>query len=722
MVKRLFVALLISVLFSPLCLVWSQEKGEASKPAVIENKKALPQQLPTQEKEKKDSTEKSAENATPKGGQPKANAEEDVEADKSRRKSEEILPASTKAWISVPDADDLEKQFDATQFGELGKQQALKPFAEHLEAQVRKWINDQNVRLNLKLDDLHGVHSGEICFAGVLPEDDNGKPLAGKHGLVFLMDVSKTEDRARELQTKINAELAKRKAKRTDGNIRGTKYTKWVIENPKLFRQKRFNFQAIVDGWMLVSNNEAVFREVIEKLANPDKVQSVETLAGQKTYQKIVANTNLGEYKAHIRWFVDPFGYIELSQQIKDDEAISKVPRDDVAQQLKNNGFDAFKGIGGHISVNTDEHEILHRTFTVAAKKNAVANERFYDLFDFKSPKKQLKIPNWVAPNSSSMVIGNWEYDNLLRGVGYFYDVWLENEGDFQRFLDDLKKDPQLRLDVRKMVPMLDDQLVVMSSIETPVDSKSERVVLGVPVTGDADFLIESLKRAQPEAKMLNIGGNKVIEVDTTVEPEIEVPFGVDIPEEDDPDQEEEDQPRLQLFEKRYFVIANNWLLVTNNKAYVRKLLAPGNNNLDKAADYQQVNEALAKLTDPQKICWRHFGRLDRSLRINYEMLRKGEMANAQNVLARVLNWLAASRAREKALAEGRDVDPDLIRKQQLDGAKLPADFDKALAPFLGPLGSVMEVEDDGWRITGCFLKKVANKPEAKEKKEDSDD
>jgi hypothetical protein len=105
---------------------------------------------------------------------------------------------------------------------------------------------------------------------------------------------------------------------------------------------------------------------------------------------------------------------------------------------------------------------------------------------------------------------------------------------------------------------------------------------------------------------------------------------------------------------------------------------------------------------------WKTFSRLDQSLQINYENLRRGEMAESQTVLARLLNQAAAQRRAEQARLAGEEVDPDEIRQQKLDGGKLPEDYQEEIAPFLGPTGSVLVSTEKGWRVTGCLLKKKA--------------
>ena len=89
--------------------------------------------------------------------------------------SEDLLPASTQAWFSVPDVALLDQQFEKTQFGQLTKDEALKPFIDSIRNQFRDWLNEKNVRLGIRIEDVQGVRSGEICLAGILPQQvDDG--------------------------------------------------------------------------------------------------------------------------------------------------------------------------------------------------------------------------------------------------------------------------------------------------------------------------------------------------------------------------------------------------------------------------------------------------------------------------------------------------------------------------------------------------------------------
>ena len=80
--------------------------------------------------------------------------------------TQNLLPATTKAWISIPDAKDLSDRFDRSQFGELAKNKTLKPFADSIKKQVKDLIDEQNVRLNLDVDPVEWCEFWRDLFCG----------------------------------------------------------------------------------------------------------------------------------------------------------------------------------------------------------------------------------------------------------------------------------------------------------------------------------------------------------------------------------------------------------------------------------------------------------------------------------------------------------------------------------------------------------------------------
>jgi hypothetical protein len=139
--------------------------------------------------------------------------------------------------------------------------------------------------------------------------------------------------------------------------------------------------------------------------------------------------------------------------------------------------------------------------------------------------------------------------------------------------------------------------------------------------------------------------------------------------------------------------VANGHLIVATHVDFIVELLQRplGTDLLTDAADYQQVQDALAKIGAGSS-SFRFFARTDESYRPTYELIRQGKMPEAKTVLGKLLN---------------RFLGPDekgILREQQIDGSKMP-EFD-AVRRYLGPAGMFVQSEENGWYMAGCLLSK----------------
>jgi hypothetical protein len=109
------------------------------------------------------------------------------------------------------------------------------------------------------------------------------------------------------------------------------------------------------------------------------------------------------------------------------------------------------------------------------------------------------------------------------------------------------------------------------------------------------------------------------------------------------------------------------------------------------AADYQRVVEEMSAL-GAESMAARLFSRSDEAFRINYELLRTNQMPKSQSIVGKILNEM---------LGDGK---PGSVRKARLDGSKLPPY--EAVRRYLGPAGTFVVTEKDGWFVTGFMLSK----------------
>ncbi len=632
--------------------------------------------------------------------------ESETDITKSSLRSTELLPASTRAWFSVPNTTDFEEHFNRTQLARLADDPEVSPFVEELTKQIRATLDEKNLRAGIKIESIRQIQTGEICFAGVLQDLVEGQAARGSHGLVILVDVTGNEDKAAEMLDEINSEVVKnRHGKIETLQIGGVDVQKVAIQNPKRIRQVRNRFQATCQGWLLIADNEEIFRDILRRLAAPDKINQSMTLSANPTFSRIMQETELFGNQPQFSWYIDPSGYARLIQQVNDEDQEIRRHSNDWAKVLENIGFDVLRGIGGNIgiamSAKDQELEMLSRTFALAPQDNLTEQQkRFFELIDFAKQKEGATEPHAMIPDSAGGFFGgSWDLSRLLNGVGYIYDSVME-EGAFKRMLDEFKTEPEFQIDVVKLIGMTDGQMFVFSTTEHPVTEASERMAIGIPLKADADvdYVLNSLKKAAKGSSWVTLAGKRGIEVDPTqqLDPDDQYTpppgFGLDDPE------EEEEAERFHLFQKRYMFVHNGILIVANERQFMRQLVSATRfKRLKDAEDYIRVKDTLGQLTDNDKVSFRRFVRLDRMLEANYEVLRSGKMAQSPTMVGRLLNRLHESNL---------DGATPGARTQKIDGTTLPEDFQKSIAPYLGVSGWVTEVEEDGWRITGCVLKK----------------
>jgi hypothetical protein len=158
-------------------------------------------------------------------------------------------------------------------------------------------------------------------------------------------------------------------------------------------------------------------------------------------------------------------------------------------------------------------------------------------------------------------------------------------------------------------------------------------------------------------------------------------------------EEETEPEEERKILPNSAITVAHGHLLVASHVDFIVDLLERplGSDMLTDAADYHQIDDALAKIGSGSD-SFRFFTRTDEAYRPTYELIRQGKMPEAKTVVGKVLNRLL-----------GPD-EKGILREQQIDGSKMP-DFD-AVRRYLGPAGVYVRSEDDGWFVAGCLLSK----------------
>ena len=92
--------------------------------------------------------------------------------------SDNLLPATTKGYVSIADLNALVDHFNRSQFGQLANDPTMKPFVDSIKRQIGQQGLKQLDQLGFSWDELDGVPGGEVAMATIqLSPDDSAVAL-----------------------------------------------------------------------------------------------------------------------------------------------------------------------------------------------------------------------------------------------------------------------------------------------------------------------------------------------------------------------------------------------------------------------------------------------------------------------------------------------------------------------------------------------------------------
>ncbi len=613
--------------------------------------------------------------------------------------SDVLLPDTTKGYVSVEDVDLLRTEFEKTQLGVLANDPLMKPFVEDLRKQIESKMGKTEVQLNINLDDLKDVYGGEVCLAVIQPGGD-----AEKHAMVLLVDVTGHLKQANALLADIDKQLQAQKAKRSEQKIDGATLISYVLPKERGAKEAQSAFYFVHNDQLCATDNEDTAKEMLSRFAGDGK----DALKDLPAYKATLADCEkaFGETPAHIRWFVEPFGYLETMRAAAGGR---KKRGTDMLKVIRNQGFDAIKGAGGFVSFSVNDTEAQHRTYIYAPPVNKDGEDKYKlaaRMLDF--PESTDLAPQaWVPDKVTNYITLYWEMQNAFEAAKTLVD---EAAGSpvFEDVLESLKKDPHgPQVDVRKdLIQRLGKRVSFFADYREPISPTCERWLIAfeaedpVTIAKTLDKLMDADPDANERVMVIGEKKQKVWEISREEAPaEVE---GLDIggPGFGDFEEEEEEEQAPPLLDHAAFTVIHGHLIITSHYDFMQEVLTKAGNapSLSKAEEYTKVGAALKKLGAGQNALG-FFTRSDKAYHVTYELIRQGKMPEAKSLFGNLLNGMLGPE------------EEGVLREQEIDGTKMPP-YEK-IRHNLGPAGAFMDVEEDGWSITGCLLKKEAGAKKA---------
>jgi hypothetical protein len=235
-----------------------------------------------------------------------------VAQDATRKTSEYFLPATTRAWVSISSITELETALYETKFGQLALDPDLAPVVESFSSQITDWLDNRNLKFAMNMDKVGKLNSGEVCFAAILNHAE-GQSEAANHAIVIVVDVAGHEADYQQLMSDIETDLTARKAESSEIEVLEQKVIRWQFEKPRGIAVRENVFFTRVDDRLIACDDLAILSEVMAAILSAEPLENV--LGKSEPFAKVRQRCLQGEadWKPQIRWFVEPFGYVELT-------------------------------------------------------------------------------------------------------------------------------------------------------------------------------------------------------------------------------------------------------------------------------------------------------------------------------------------------------------------------------------------------------------------------
>ena len=602
--------------------------------------------------------------------------------------SQQLMPETAKGYVSIPDYYRLEADFSKTQIGQLLADPVMQPFSDDLRRQLKEKWSEAHEPLGLSWEDMQDVPGGEVALARI-------QPSAGNAAVAMIVDVTGKLDEANKLLSKVALKMRARSATSETIQIDGVDLT--VYTDTRAKNKQAVFFVHPTHHQLVAADDLQIAKGILKRFAGDAK----DSLASVNAYQVAMQRTSKeqGDLVPHVRWFVEPFGFVEATRDANPNFRPKKSK--DLLTILRNQGFTAVQGVGGLVTFSDSAHDILHRTMVYAPAVERAPGDKNRDKFDL--AMRMLNFPNsdaavhqpptWIPRDLAAFVSLNID---LINGFEYSETLVDEWAGDpvFNDIMDSLKNDPSgPQIDVREeVVAHLGEHVIVISDYHLPIETDSERMLIAVELTdaGPVRRAVDKTMENDPNAIKITIGEWDVWEIadEEIVEPELEIDLGFEEFEFEEDDEKEPSLPTSAV------TVAYDHLIISSHREFIEKVLneAEQRQTLSGSIDYQTVQAALTKLGATAG-CVQTFSRTDEEFRGTYELLKQGKMPESKTLMGHLLNGMF-----------DEDPDDEKLRQQKLDGTKLPEY--QMVRRYLGPAGIFVVSHEDGWLATGCFLSK----------------
>ncbi len=624
--------------------------------------------------------------------------------------SEQLLPATTRAWASASDAPALRARFDRSALGSLLDDPLMRPFLDSLEEQ-RSTVAGDRLGFGITPQELSAISGGETAIAAV--EQADGM-LAG----LLLVDTTGHDEKVgATLETVFARLIAKgsRKLAAPEGitafELPPVKPLEGAAVAAEPGSPRRLVY-ASVPGAIVVGTTPEAVAALLPTLAagRPDALGTLEP------FKAVMERTTSGvpDEAPRARWFIDPLAYAVAQQKSGPAKKPTKRKPTDYVAMAKRNGFDCIKGAGGVVffgegSVDLRHNTHIHAPPTASSPKGTERYLKAARILEFPNASALEPAP-WVPGDAASWLGLQWDVPKVFRALEPLVDDIVGEPGVFDDVISSLKEDPDgPQIDVENdFIKHLGGAVMITGDHVLPFGPDCERMLIAIATNDPAAVAATIAKSMATEAntKRIEIGDHIIWE---TVPDEsgaagrsTRVRAGRD---------DDDDRPRGQLgdpdsspFPNAAVAVAHGHILIASHRDLLERVLQGKSPSFAAEPDYTAAVEELRRIL-PGDVALRTFGRTEQMVQPTYELLRAGKGPENKSLSGRIANALLS--ARENPGSAPGTKKPKEPRRPRVDGTTLP-EFEK-IRRYFGTAGMTMQTVPDGWMFVGASLWDRAN-------------
>lgn len=571
---------------------------------------------------------------------------------------ERMLPENTIFFAKMVDAKAFRKAFEASQYGRLFNDPALKDFREELMRRVEDAAKPFKEAVGLTVAELLELPQGPLALAAV-GRDDPKLPVAG----ILIADAGENEKKMLDLLTRAAKQGESSGFKASTETFNSLTIHILQPPAPEEKGDKKEGDKSVPPPPIVWTNSGSLFLigsdlELVKDVAAHRDGRDP-SLATTASFVKTQAKTDSAS--AHAIWFLDVAKLVTVAIKANAKGVDADAQQNQV--MVTELGGDGLKSIGGCFTFAGGGFESLSKTFVLAPKPVSGV------LKLFSLPPIALKPEAWVPATVASYQTLSFDLDNLYDSVNELVNKFQPGMLNIieQQLVGPNGGQPlSLKQD---LFGPLGDRITLISDFKKPVKEDSQRALLAIALEDPKVFKntlsrIIEMTGAAPEKR--DFQGTTIYDFTIPELPNNGAGAGMQ-----------------GLKGPISLAIAKDCLMVTTDTTLLEQVLRSGNTPLAESESFQKIAKDL-----PEKASGMTFVKPDEQARISYDMIKGGGFVKA-------LEQAAAGRG-------GRPI-PGLDKLIPVE--KLP-DFN-VFAKYLSLSGSYSTMDDDGFLMTGFTLRRA---------------